>query len=166
MLKDIAHKPAIKPRKVSRNQVLHPVVFDKHMFFFSHKYLEMYSAKMLTEKYPLFVLRGADAFTDKASLPLSSEVCAQQQIQDFPEEGGANYNSRGADLLFWSIFPPGVYPLTAQKLHEIKKFGSFRDTPWMSGGSRISQTGRRQLPRRGANLLFGEIFPKNCVKMK
>ena len=37
----------------------------------------------------------------------------------------------------------------------------------ISGGSRISQTvGGRQPPRWGANLLFGQIFPTNCMKMK
>ena len=36
-----------------------------------------------------------------------------------------------------------------------------------SGGSRIYQTGGGRQPQRWAeNLLFGHIFPKNCMKMK
>ena len=33
-----------------------------------------------------------------------------------------------------------------------------------SGGSRISQTAA-PTPKRGANLLFGQIFPENCMKI-
>ena len=35
-----------------------------------------------------------------------------------------------------------------------------------SGRSRISQTGDANLQGRGANLLFLQNFPQNCMKMK
>ena len=34
------------------------------------------------------------------------------------------------------------------------------------GGSRISQTGESSFQNGGANLLYGQIFPENCMKMK
>ena len=35
-----------------------------------------------------------------------------------------------------------------------------------NGGFRISQTGGRQPKKGAANLLFGQISPKSCMKMK
>ena len=35
-----------------------------------------------------------------------------------------------------------------------------------SGGSRMSQTGAVNPKGGGTNLLFGQIFPESCMKMK